>query len=1446
MDPVEAFGTLDALTRSWLHENGDDSFDTFVRASQVELPDLELSEASQALLLAHELKTADSTYASVDPALMTPATSADVPIRLKVDPALTNAVTRSAYRASVPTAAPVKTESTADPCDGSTKKEEKEVQVLRLPSPKQKPTVRQKKTQGWTKPAAKLAVVEYPDDVPIKLPELVQWALRMPNLKTVSDVLAKYPVIMDDKFIEARKPAQVSESTPELFAGESGSSSTWAETREIIGAGHARLAKEALPKFRTAALQTAIATTTSGYKFNFEEVVGYVARDAMLNDSVIHYACQEICDAENGPNGVASGSTSATSSSVTPASDAVSVPPSPAASTAFTRPSASLEALCSEFEALTAQLEGKYAFVRALLNEFWATLRRDPREYAGADAATDAEWFWFAEMRFLITFLYEMAFIEFSVSVTKPDSRSLETTALRSKEMVANRQEMQERVEFLAQLKEYVVKLGYFRLKALADRGARLPRVFRLAQTYKLSEQETDLLQLLVVLQGCQSTAVRCQMIEEDAQRKMTACQRLAGISEIDVVEFYDDQREHVREGTVLVDEENYCTALSLSNISVRVLLGRALSSNQALKLSQTALEDLLKDEGVVFADALDVKARDDRGDRKREREHSEDASDSDASGGHSGAESDEGDASAFSFIGGYGSEQRRSATTAGDGADAEPVSSSLALAPAGSGSDAELKPYNPANQLEYLEDRFQVVAFAIRASGARVKDQMKEAGTKQPWDSSAPATAGRRELKAKQRVHDRRTLHRLALTRQAGLPLPRLEEIATKFQLNRFEQNVIVMLIGKTISPVIKNLLDGVDTSPVQRMDESIIINQILSVFCDTFQEQVAHRVYFYKSSRLLARGLVKLHRGRWHATAGDLVDQRVELDRRVLDWVVGLDTEMNELVEGSDLYYPKVQLSQVVLPEDHKKTILETVESYETFRQFRKKAGLEDTMSYGAGLVLLLCGASGTGKTMTVNAVAHHLKKRVLLVDFPSLQGKRQESGGEADADLRGLFREAEMSNAVLFFDECETIFKQRELGGDRLLNALLTEIERYEGIVFLATNRPFDLDEAMHRRITAVFEFKAPDHIQREQIWRVLLPRGSAIATDPAIDWAAISLKYELSGGFIKNALLTALLKALARDAETPEIRQEDVVAGCALQMRGSLHMKTFDHRVVPASGLDALIADADVKDKLRRVVQFEKARSVIYGQWGFDFNEAKSKQKGISVLVCGPSGVGKVNAAKAVGFEVGRPLKLVHFSQLQSDSVAETRRALRAVFDDARLMDAVLVLEGFEAFGSHLDASGGGGGGMDGMDSPRFRVEMMRLLDMMDTFPSVTILVADVPKAAAAAALLSPEVSRRLKFVVEMRTPNARLREQLWRACFPPTAPLDKGVDFKRLAERYELSHASISDAVFRGAASAALREEATRVITMKDLADAAEVERKKARGGTAGAMDNLFV
>ena len=78
--------------------------------------------------------------------------------------------------------------------------------------------------------------------------------------------------------------------------------------------------------------------------------------------------------------------------------------------------------------------------------------------------------------------------------------------------------------------------------------------------------------------------------------------------------------------------------------------------------------------------------------------------------------------------------------------------------------------------------------------------------------------------------------------------------------------------------------------------------------------------------------------------------------------------------------------------------------------------------------------------------------------------------------------VFRESKIHDAVLFFDECESIFMDRTKGNMQAIrrrstshsailnisaiihqvNTVLTELERHEGLCILATNRPMDLDE------------------------------------------------------------------------------------------------------------------------------------------------------------------------------------------------------------------------------------------------------------------------------------------------------------------------------------------------------------------------------------------------
>ncbi len=187
------------------------------------------------------------------------------------------------------------------------------------------------------------------------------------------------------------------------------------------------------------------------------------------------------------------------------------------------------------------------------------------------------------------------------------------------------------------------------------------------------------------------------------------------------------------------------------------------------------------------------------------------------------------------------------------------------------------------------------------------------------------------------------------------------------------------------------------------------------------------------------------------------------------------------------------------------------------------------------GTGLMALLSGPPGTGKTMAAQVIAAELGIDLFRIDLASMVSKYI---GETSKNLRRLFARAKDMNALLLFDEADALFSKRTEvrdAHDRHSNAdtnyLLQLIEEYPGIALLATNRRQNMDEAFVRRIRYSIHFPRPDAEQRREIWLRLVRAFCNVQIDDEltaqIDLLARSV--EATGAQIKNAVLAAAFMA-----------------------------------------------------------------------------------------------------------------------------------------------------------------------------------------------------------------------------------------------------------------------------------------------------------------------------
>jgi ATP-dependent 26S proteasome regulatory subunit len=245
-----------------------------------------------------------------------------------------------------------------------------------------------------------------------------------------------------------------------------------------------------------------------------------------------------------------------------------------------------------------------------------------------------------------------------------------------------------------------------------------------------------------------------------------------------------------------------------------------------------------------------------------------------------------------------------------------------------------------------------------------------------------------------------------------------------------------------------------------------------------------------------------------------------------------------------------PTRDWDDIVLSADRMELLRSIVERVMHARRIYEEWGFQATPS--RGVIALFSGPSGTGKTLASEIIAGALGLDLFKLDLSSVVSKYI---GETEKNLERIFEAASAGNAVLFFDEADSLFGKRSEvkdARDRYANIevsyLLQRLEAHDGLVVMATNFEKNVDEAFMRRIHVRIEFAMPGPDERARIWHQSFPRGAPLATDVEIDWLAS--RFEIAGGAIRNAALNAAFFAAARDTE---ITMQAVVVGLAREYR-----------------------------------------------------------------------------------------------------------------------------------------------------------------------------------------------------------------------------------------------------------------------------------------------------
>lgn len=232
-------------------------------------------------------------------------------------------------------------------------------------------------------------------------------------------------------------------------------------------------------------------------------------------------------------------------------------------------------------------------------------------------------------------------------------------------------------------------------------------------------------------------------------------------------------------------------------------------------------------------------------------------------------------------------------------------------------------------------------------------------------------------------------------------------------------------------------------------------------------------------------------------------------------------VDLEVDQL---RDVTWNDQAFRSLVAEDDMKQLILALVTN-----QLDADQGTDLIDNKGNGLIMLLHGSPGTGKTFTAESVAEIARKPL----YPVTCGDIGTQPADVERYLNSVFHLGKMWDCVVLLDEAEVFLEQRtlqDLNRNALVSVFLRALEYHEGILILTTNRVGTFDEAFKSRIQLSLRYERLQRHQRKQIWLNFMSHLQELGEQERINFNDIELnidelaEYPMNGRQIRNSITT----------------------------------------------------------------------------------------------------------------------------------------------------------------------------------------------------------------------------------------------------------------------------------------------------------------------------------